>query len=277
MSESERHLETNRALWDAWTAIHRSSSFYGLDEFRRGASTLKPIELEVVGDVRGLDLLHLQCHFGLDSLSWARLGARVVGVDFSPRSIELARELAEETGLDAVFHCEDASALPSSWRDRFDVVVSSYGVLPWLPDLRPWASGITHVLRPGGSFHLVEFHPLVGVLDDDGRTLRHPYFHSPRPTEYRVRGSYADRSAPFEHVAYEWAHSLADVHGSLAKAGLTIRALREFPYSPYGCFDYLEETGPGRWTVRGAEVDLPLVFALHATKPKDSGTASPDR
>jgi hypothetical protein len=141
-------------------------------------------------------------------------------------------------------------------------------VLPWLPDLAPWASGIERVLRPGGSFHLVEFHPLTNVLDDDGRTLTHPYFHSPLPSEYRLSGSYADRSAAIEHVAYEWAHGLADVHGALTGAGLTVRALREYPFSPYGCFEYLGEVEPGRWKVRGAPVDLPLVFALEATKAK---------
>lgn len=274
MSETARQLDTNRDLWDAWTEIHRDSSFYGVEAFRRGASTLKRIELDLVGDVRGSDLLHLQCHFGLDSLSWARLGARVVGVDFSPRAIDLARELAAEAGLDAVFRCEDVSRLPGDWSERFDLVFSSYGVLPWLPDLRPWASGIQRVLRPGGSFHLVEFHPLANILDDDGRTLRHPYFHSALPGEYRVTGSYADRSAPIEHLAYEWSHSLADIHTALTRAGLTIRALREYPYSPYGCFDYLEETGPGRWTVRESEVDLPLVLAVHATKP--AGTEARD-
>lgn len=280
MSETERHLETNRSLWDAWTEIHRDSSFYDLEAFRGGASTLKQIELDLVGDVRGLDLLHLQCHFGLDSLSWARLGARVVGVDFSPRAIDLARELAHEAELDAAFHCGDVTSLPGTWNERFDLVFSSYGVLPWLPDLGPWASEIERVLRPGGSFHLVEFHPLTNVLDDDG-SLEHPYFHSPVPGEYHVTGSYADRSAPIEHVAYEWSHSLADVHGALTRAGLTVRALREFPYSPYGCFDYLEETEPGRWKVRGVRAELPLVFALEATKPKgpgdEAGPAPPSR
>lgn len=266
MSRSERYLDTNRSLWNAWTEIHRDSPFYDLAAFRRGASTLKSIERDLMGDVRGSDLLHLQCHFGLDTLSWARLGARVVGIDFSPRAIELARKLAEEAQLEAVFRCEDATTLPPDWMACFDRVFASYGVLPWLPDLEPWASGIARVLRPSGHFHLVEFHPLATMLDDDGHTLKHPYFHSARPTEYRVEGSYADRTAPFEHAAYEWAHSLSDVHTALTEAGLVVRALREYPYSPYGCFDFLEETQPGRWTVRGSEVDIPLVFAVHATK-----------
>ncbi|MGH7554239.1 MAG: class I SAM-dependent methyltransferase [Longimicrobiales bacterium] len=254
----------NRALWDGWTEIHERSQFYDIDAFRSGTLTLKPIEIEQVGDVSGKDLLHLQCHFGLDTLSWARKGARVTGVDFSERAIALANSLAAESGLDARFVCADVCDLPKNWTSQFDVVFTSYGVLPWLPDLARWANTIARCLRPGGSFHLIEFHPFATMLDDDGCTLRHPYFHSTEPNRYEVRGSYAEPSAAFTHDAYEWAHGFGDLFCALIAAGLTIHSFREFPFSPYNCFPFLEEREQGHWYVRGANVDVPLVFALHA-------------
>jgi SAM-dependent methyltransferase len=260
------YLTTNRDLWDGWTAIHAASAFYDVPAFRSGRLTLHSIERAAVGDVSGSSLLHMQCHFGLDTLSWARLGARVTGVDFSPRAIALAESLARELDMEAEFHCADVCALPATWTGRFDIVFTSYGVLPWLPDLDRWASAIARVLRPGGSFHLIEFHPLTAMLDDDGRTLRHPYFGSSRPGEYQVRGSYADPDAPFSHAAYEWSHGLAEIQMSLINAGLAIREFREYPYSPHGCYPYLEEYEPGRWRVRDAVVELPLTFSLHAQR-----------
>lgn len=262
------YLESNRKLWDEWTDIHSGSSFYDLAAFRRGESSLRSIEMEQVGEVKGKTLLHLQCHFGMDTLSWARMGAKVSGVDFSPRAIALARSLAREMSLDAEFHCREVTSLPTEWTDSFDLVFSSYGVLPWLPELGPWAETIQRVLRPGGSFHLVEFHPLTGMLDDDGERLRHPYFHGTAPEAYEVQGSYADPEARFTHRAFEWAHSLSEVVSALLEAGLTLRDFREYPFSPYGCFPFLEESEPGRWEVRGAEVELPLVFSVHAVNDR---------
>lgn len=265
------YLENNRKLWDGWTEIHNRSSFYDVDGFRRGNSTLKAIELEAVGEVEGKRLLHLQCHFGLDTLSWARRGAVVTGVDFSPRAISLARKLSAEVGLSADFLCAEVTDLPAEWDHAFDLVFTSYGVLPWLPGLGPWARSIHRVLRPGGSFHLVEFHPLTGMLDDEGQRLTEPYFRASAPSEYPVEGSYADRKAPFSHRAFEWAHSLSEIQMSLLDAGMWIREFREYPFSPYGCFPFLEESEPGRWTVRGAETELPLVFSLRAEKAETGG------
>lgn len=266
MSSMNHWLETNRDLWDGWTAIHRASAFYDVKGFRAGGVSLKQIELEAVGSVAGKSLLHLQCHFGMDTLSWARLGAQVAGVDFSPRAIEAARALARELGIEAEFHCSDVCALPAAWHERFDIVFTSWGVLPWLPDLQGWAAGIAHVLRPGGAFHLVEFHPFAAMLDDDGRTLRHPYFHARAPEQSQVEGSYADPAAPFTHRSYEWAHSLADVHAALRTAGLRIVDFREYAYTPHGAYPYLEEYEPDRWRIRDAEVAMPLTFSIHAQR-----------
>lgn len=256
----------NRSLWDGWTKIHAASAFYDVDAFRAGKSTLKPIELARVGAVVGRELLHLQCHFGLDTLSWARLGARVTGVDFSITAIQLAQSLAAEQQLDARFVCANVSDLPLG-SDTFDIVYTSYGVLPWLPDLRQWAASAGRCLRRAGAFHLIEFHPLAGMLGEDGHSIVLPYFESEGPARYRVRGSYADPTAPFEHDSYEWAHSLSETLAALSAAGLRITSFAEYPYSPYNCFPFLEEVGPDRWCVRGQQVAVPLTFAVTAVKP----------
>jgi SAM-dependent methyltransferase len=260
------HFDVNRALWDGWTALHASSSFYDIPGFRAGACTLKPIELAEVGDVAGRRLLHLQCHFGLDTLSWARRGAHVTGLDFSERAITLARSLAHDAQLDARFFCANVYDPPDAVGDGYDIVYTSYGVLAWLPELRPWGEVIARLLRPGGTFHLVELHPLLGMLSDDGRTLRLPYFHTAEPERYQVQGSYAAPDASFTHEAREWSHSLSDVVEAVLAAGLTLRSFREYPYSPHGCYPFLEESESGRWTVRGAPVPLPLTFSIAAVR-----------
>jgi SAM-dependent methyltransferase len=260
------YLDRNRSLWDGWAALHLASPSYDVAGFRAGASSLKEIEIEAVGNVSGLDLLHLQCHFGLDTLSWARRGARVTGVDFSEKAIASARGIAADLDIAADFLRAEVTQLPGEWSGRFDLVFSSYGVLSWIPDLAPWATTIHRVLRPGASFHLVEFHPFAMMLGDDGR-FAHPYFHSDAPQRAEVTGSYASADTSFSHESFEWAHSLSDVFTSLTSAGLEVSELQEYPYSPWG-FPFLRETTPGRWTVRDSPVDLPLVFSLRATKPR---------
>ncbi len=259
------YVETNRSLWNGWTPIHERSAFYDVAGFRAGASTLKHVEREELGEVRGKSLLHLQCHFGMDTLSWARLGARVTGVDLSDAAIELARSLAREEGTGARFLRSDLYALPGVLSEEFDVVFTSYGVLPWLPDIRRWGEIVARCLKPGGTFYVVEFHPLAEAVDDDGRTLRHPYFHSPEPLEMEQRGSYADPGADLVHPAYFWSHTLGDVVSALAAAGLRIEFVHEFPYSVYNCLPYLEEREPGCWWPRESAGSLPLMYSVRAT------------
>src|SRR6187549_40971 len=143
------YLAVNRSLWDEWAAINRRSAFYNLAGFKVGGVLLRTYEIEEVGEVAGSDLLHLQCHFGLDTLSWARLGARVTGFDFSEQAIADARALAAEIGIPATFILSDVLDLPADLDSRFDVVYTSRGVLGWLSDLERWARGIARVLRPG--------------------------------------------------------------------------------------------------------------------------------
>ena len=260
------YTETNRALWNGWTGIHARSAFYDLDGFRAGASSLQSIEREALGDVAGKTLLHLQCHFGMDTLSWARLGARVTGADLSDEAVALARTLAAELDLPATFVRSDVLDLPAVLAGSFDVVFTSYGVLSWLDDLDRWARVVAHFLRPGGTFYMVEFHPALTMLDDTGAATAYPYFEQAEPVRYDARGSYADTGAAFEHVAYDWPHSLGEVVTALLNAGLRLTALHEYPYSPYNCFPFLEEAAPGRYVARGQPYPVPHLYAIRATR-----------
>ena len=264
-------LTSNRELWDAWTDINAGSDFYDLEAFRAGASSLKPVELEELGDVRGKTLLHLQCHFGLDTLSWARQGARVTGMDFSPAAIELARSLAAELDLPAHFVASDIYDLPNRLDGEFDVVFTSYGVIDWLHDLDTWGRIAASFLKPGGTFYMVEFHPLALTFDDDGRPFHHSYFPSSKPIRTVESGSYADPGAELIHVSYAWSHSLGEIVTALAAAGLRIEYLHEFPYSPYDCFGFTTETEPGKAVIPGFEDKAPLLFSLKASLPPTRG------
>jgi SAM-dependent methyltransferase len=269
------YLAANKALWEEWTAIHERSEFYDVEGWIAGRDRLQAFMLEEVGDVAGRDLLHLQCHFGLDTLSWVRRGARVTGVDFSERAIELARSLAARTGLAATFVCSDVLQLDATLYGRFDIVFTSFGVIWWLPDLVRWAEVIAGHLRPGGFFYLAEIHPFAQVLDDDERvtepTLRYRYFPSPEPLVFPVQGSYAAPAAHVEQpVEYGWAHSLGEVVTVLAQAGLRIEFLHEYPFSNFPQFPYMVEAAGEPPTYRlPDELDgtLPLIFSLKASKP----------
>jgi SAM-dependent methyltransferase len=268
----DRYLAANKALWEEWTAIHERSEFYDVEGWKAGRERLRAFMLEEVGDVAGRDLLHLQCHFGLDTLTWARRGARVTGVDFSERAIALARSLAAEAGLEATFVRSDVLEL--DLQEEFDIVFTSFGVLWWLPDLARWAEVIAGHLRPGGVFYLAEMHPVAKVLDDDhgstGPRPRYPYFPSPEPLEFPVEGSYADPTAqvtqPFE---YGWTHSLGEVVTALAQAGLRIEFLHEFPFTVERALPYLVEVqhDPPMYRLPGdLDGTLPLMFSLKASK-----------
>ncbi len=262
---------TNRALWDGWAGINSRAASYRTEEFRAGQNSLHSVELAEVGEVNGKSLLHLQCHFGLDTLSWARLGANVAGIDFSQEGIRIASELSRDLGIPAEFICCDIYELPQHLDRQFDVVYTSYGVLCWLPDLTRWAELVFRYLRPGGRFHIAEFHPVLYAFDPP-KSGNHmvpilPYFPSSEPQMWEEIGSYADRSADFRHDSYIWQHSLAEVVNSLIAAGLRIDHLNEFPY----CVDeilpgVMHQKPDGWWYLTGDVDSLPLMFSIAATR-----------
>jgi SAM-dependent methyltransferase len=272
----EEWLRANLARWNELTQVHAASDFYDVEGFRHGRETLTSIEADELGpDVgEGTRLLHLQCHFGLDTLSWARRGATVTGVDFSEEAVALARQLADDVGLQsrARFLCSDVYRLPEALDERFDVVFTSWGVLTWLGDLRRWAQVAARFVRPGGIFYIAEFHPFAFILDDGEHSselrLSYPYFQGAEPMRFDEPGSYADPGAPTRHsVTYEWNHTLGGIVTSLIEAGLEVEWLHEFPHTQGLTFPFLEKGEDGWLRVRGHEEDYPLSFSLKARRP----------
>jgi SAM-dependent methyltransferase len=271
----EKYLKANQATWNTWARYHVGSDFYDVEGFKAGVSRrrsgLDDLEIALVGDVTGKSLLHLQCHFGIDSLAWARRGARVTGVDFSDEAIAAARALAAELRLDATFVHSDLYELPNHLDGQFDIVFTSHGVLGWLPDLDPWAKVIAHFLKPGGRFFIIEGHPFAFLFDDrrsepELRVL-YPYFHGPEPLREEEEGSYAAPDAPIHSVSYVWLHRLADIINALARAGLRVEAFEEYPFVGWRMLPWMEERADGSWQLPGGRGDIPLMFSLVALKP----------
>jgi len=264
----EEYLAANRALWDEWTAIHERSSFYDVEGFKQGGIRLRDYELAEIGDVSGQDLLHLQCHFGLDTLSFARLGARPTGADFSAEAISLARSLATELELQARFVRSDLYELPHELAGDFDIVYTSRGVLGWLPDIRAWAKVVTHFLRPGGVFYITEKHPFADVFDDDiPLKVNYDYFGGEQPQRFETQGSYADLDAHVEQpYEYGWWHPLGNIISALTSQGLRIDFLHEWPFCEWELAGLEHRPEDGTWRQPEGEPKLPLFFSLRATK-----------
>lgn len=266
----EEYFQANRKLWDAWTAINSRSKFYNVAGFKQSKCTLLDIELEEVGDVQGKKLLHLQCHFGMDTLSWARLGADVTGVDFSGDAITLAHSLAQELNIPAQFvHC-NIYDLPIHLSQQYDIVFTSAGVLCWLPDLKRWAEIIAQFLKPGGLFYIREFHPFEFMFDDSNEklvpTMHYPYFHSDEPIYCEEEGNYADVNSKIIYRNYEWSHHLGEIITSLIDAGLRIEFLHEFPFITYKSRPFLVQGEDGFWRYPDLAGGLPLMFSIRAVK-----------
>jgi SAM-dependent methyltransferase len=266
---SDEYLRANRELWDTWADLHVASEFYDVEAFKAGADSLNP-EDDELGDVTGRTLLHLQCHFGKDTLSWARREAIVTGADFSPRAIEAARDLADELAIPATFVCSRIDELPGALDGRFDIVYTSRGVLGWLPDLASWAGVIAHFLTPGGTFFIHEMHPVMWLFDDEAAEtelrVRYPYFRTPEPFRFETQGSYAVPEAEMRGVEYAWPHSLDEIIGSLLDVGLRIVSFREHPTMFFRFLPFMVEDDAGTWRLPDGMPQLPLAFTLRAVK-----------
>jgi SAM-dependent methyltransferase len=257
-------VEVNRAGWNLRTQVHLRSDFYDVAAWSSGRTSLKSLELQEVGSVTGKSLLHLQCHFGQDTLSWARMGATVTGCDLSDVAIGAARSLAKEHELDAQFVACNVYDLPSHLKGKFDVVFTSYGSIGWLPDLTRWASVLKHFLKPDGFFYMVDFHPVLWMFDSDFQRVEYAY-HNAGAIETQNSGSYTDRSADIRYRDYGWNHGLGEIITSLVEQGLCIEFLHEFPYSPYACFNRLICGPDGNYRIEGMEDKLPMLYSIKAT------------
>jgi SAM-dependent methyltransferase len=263
----DEYMKVNQDRWNELVAIHARSKFYDVESFKAGTKGLNYLEREEVGDVAGKSLLHLQCHFGMDTLAWARLGAKVTGVDYSEKAIEQARSLSSELGIEANFVCSNIYDLPENLSGQFDIVYTSYGVLGWLPDLEAWGKIIAHFLKPGGFFYIAEGHPFIWIFDEgEGFKVKYPYF-TREALKFEVHNSYADQHAQTVNTTeYGWNHTLSEIFGSLLSAGLKIDFFHEHTFCAWECFPNMVEGEDGFYRLKENDGMIPLMFSLKATK-----------
>lgn len=257
----------NRAMWDERAPIHAASAFYDVAGFRSGRETLQPHELDDVGPVAGKRLVHLQCHFGLDTLSWARHGADVTGLDFSGPAIAKATELAAELDIPARFIAANVyDALDVLDEGQFDIVYVNVGAIVWLPDIAAWAGIAARLLRPGGFLYLFESHPFASTLADDGLAVMHGY-SSAAPLRWDEPGTYTDSEVETrENVSYEWVHPIGEVITALLAAGLRIELFREYTWALWGRWPFLEKQGR-RYVFPAGMPGVPVMYSLKAVRP----------
>jgi SAM-dependent methyltransferase len=265
------YIEANRRNWDDRVPIHVASDFYDVASFKAGRSTLLPIERAEVGDVAGKSLLHLQCHFGMDTLSWARAGASVTGVDFSAPAIKAARSLASELNIAARFVESDVYKLREVLTGAFDIVFASYGVLCWLPDLPAWIDIAAGFLKPGGVLYVIDGHPVVDMLDDDlkGDELRlaFPYLGA-EPLPFESDQTYTDQQAGLEHpLTYTFSHGLGEIVTTVVDAGLEIEFLHEFTFGFFPRRPDMQKRPDGYYELPDNSLRLPFMFSIRARKP----------
>lgn len=274
---SKKYFEANKELWDRFARLHyeTESDDYSVTSFLEGQSTLKSYELKEMGNVKGKSLLHLQCHFGLDTLSWAREGAIVTGIDLSSDGIRLAKLLTERANLKATFIESNIYDLPKLLSEKFDIVYTSIGVLCWLNDLKEWGRIIGNYLKSGGFFYIAEIHPFSYVFDNESRDIKdlqvfYDYFHNPEPFEFDSDGTYASIETNFEpKKQYEWAHSISEIINSLIEAGLRIEFLNEYPFTVWKQFPFAELGENGYYRLKNQKAEIPLLFTLKAIKESD--------
>lgn len=263
MKPQENYKEINKNSWNNKTDLHYNSEFYDNEGFIKGRNSLNNIELDLLGNIEGKTVLHLQCHFGQDTISFTRLGAQAIGVDLSDKAIYRAKELAEITNSNATFICCDIYDLPNHLDQKFDIVFTSYGTIGWLPDMNKWASIIQQFLKPNGTFLLVEFHPYVWMWDDNFEKIKYNYFNKEVIVETE-EGTYADKKAPISQQYVMWNHSLSEVMQSLIQHKLQIVSFNEYDYSPYNCFQKTIEIAPNKFRIEHFENKIPMVYAISA-------------
>ena len=265
MQKENNYIEINRQSWNNRTDTHLKSEFYDLQNFIKGKTSLNSIELELLGDIKGKTILHLQCHFGQDTISLSRLGAEAVGVDLSDKAIGNAIQIAKDTASNTTFICCDIYDLPNYLDKQFDIVFTSYGTIGWLPDIDKWAKIVSKFLKPNGQFVFVEFHPVVWMFDDNFDKIGYRYFNSGAIIETES-GTYADKNADISQEYIMWNHGLSEVINNLIKNGLEINSLNEYDYSPYDCFNKTIEFEPKKYRIEHLKNKIPMVYSIVANK-----------
>jgi SAM-dependent methyltransferase len=272
----EDHLHVNRALWDERARAHAASPDYHLRQFVDDPTFLSHVvrfDRPLLGDVTGLDGVHLQCHIGTDTLSLARLGARMTGLDFSAASLAEARALVAAVGADVEFvEAELYDAVEVLGRERFDLVYTGVGALCWLPDIRRWGTVVADLLQPGGRFFMREGHPAMWALEDPREdrllVLEHPYFEHGEPSVWDEGGTYVETDVELTHTrSLEWSHGLGEIVTALLDAGLTLTGLVEHDSVPWDAMPgQMERVSEGEWRLIDRPWRLPHTYTLQAVK-----------
>lgn len=261
----EKAFALNKETWNTKTAVHYESDFYDKHAFAKARNSLNSYEIKALGDVDGQSMLHLQCHFGQDSLSWANKGAQVIAVDISDKAIELGKKLSGELELPVDFVCCNVLNTSQHIKDQFDIVFTSYGTIGWLPDLKPWATMIAERLKPGGVFYIVEFHPIIWMYDYNEEKPSLKYHYAQNEAIYdEYQGTYANPDSSIISKEYGWNHSLSEVIQSLIEAGLTIELFAEHDGSPYDVFPDMELRDDGLYYLK--DQLFPTLFEIKAVK-----------
>ena len=269
--KTEDYFETNKMNWNERVSIHQKSELYDLENFKKGKNKLNDLERRELGDIKGKSILHLQCHFGMDTLSLEMLGADVTGVDFSEEAVKAACQLRDEMGMRSEFILSDIYSLKEKLNKKFDIVYTSYGVLIWLPDLTKWADTINYFLKDDGFFYIAEVHPVSMIFENSGSSVekkdlevKYPYFSRSEPFKFEGEGTYTDRNAKtVNNISYEWSHSLSDIFMSLINTGFRIEFFHEHDFTVWQQFPRMKRDNDGCFRM---EEDIPLLFSLKAVK-----------
>ena len=270
---NDAYFADNRRNWDDRVPIHAASSLYNLDGYVNDPSHLSSVvefDVRYVGDVAGKTLLHPQCHIGTDTLSWARLGAAVTGIDFSGPAIATAADLATRMGIDARFIESDVYAAPAILDEQFDVVYTGVGAICWLPDIRRWAQTMATFTKPGGSFYMREGHPVMWSLDwerqGDELRIQLPYFERDTPETFEEAVTYAGEGTLASTTIHSWNHGIGQILTALLDVGFRIDRFEEHRFLEWSALPQMVERD-GRWYLPDDERDLvPLMYSLLATK-----------
>jgi len=272
----EDYAELNRASWDERAPAHAASRDYAVDQFASDPGHLSEVvrfDLPLLGDIGGLRCVHLQCHIGTDTVSLARLGADMTGLDFSPASLAQARRIARLAGADVRFVEAAVYDAPGALGpELFDLVYTGIGALCWLPDIARWARVVAGLLRPGGRLFIREGHPVLWALDDprpDGLlAVEYPYFEREEPMVFDEGGTYVETDAVFTHNrTHEWNHGLGEIVTALMAAGMDLTGLVEHDSVPWDALPgQMEPVGGGEWRLADRPWRLPHTYTLQAIR-----------
>ena len=264
--KTKDYLEVNKANWNARVDGHLESDFYDLKSFKETKNSLKHIELKLLGDINNKSILHLQCHFGQDSMSMRAMGASVTGVDSSNEAIKEANLIAEELSLECQFIECDILSLREVYKSKHDVVFTSYGTIGWLPDIDKWANVIAESLNSGGEFIMVDFHPFVWTFDDDVDKITYRYFNS-GPIDLIEEETYTgDVIEKKSTRTISWNHSLSEIITALLKNGIEIVEFEEYDYSTYDCFSGLIEEEKEKFRFKHLGNKIPMMYSIVGRK-----------